>query len=158
LRSVRRYEPFSALQSHLAMSFSVCGRKKLPFAGYSVVKELVEAPSCRLSPPAVLRVRLRPCGRVGTSFTQMGSASNLSSAGTFYPTPPACPMQAEGSRSLSFRRVLPLTTAVRRTRERGWASEPQPSANAGGICNLNEVENTGLEPVTSWLQTRRSPS
>ena len=28
------------------------------------------------------------------------------------------------------------------------------------ICNLTEtlVENTGLEPVTSWLQTRRSPS
>ncbi len=23
---------------------------------------------------------------------------------------------------------------------------------------LNKVENTGLEPVTSWLQTRRSPS
>ena len=27
------------------------------------------------------------------------------------------------------------------------------------IFNLeNLVENTGLEPVTSWLQTRRSPS
>ena len=28
------------------------------------------------------------------------------------------------------------------------------------IGNLTEsvVENTGLEPVTSWLQTRRSPS
>jgi hypothetical protein len=24
--------------------------------------------------------------------------------------------------------------------------------------NRNLVENTGLEPVTSWLQTRRSPS
>jgi hypothetical protein len=23
---------------------------------------------------------------------------------------------------------------------------------------LSKVENTGLEPVTSWLQTRRSPS
>jgi hypothetical protein len=23
---------------------------------------------------------------------------------------------------------------------------------------INQVENTGLEPVTSWLQTRRSPS
>ena len=59
--------PFSALQSAFALTatagFSVCGRKKLPFAGYSVVKE------------------------------------------------------------------------------------PE-----------NLVENTGLEPVTSWLQTRRSPS
>jgi hypothetical protein len=23
---------------------------------------------------------------------------------------------------------------------------------------IEQVENTGLEPVTSWLQTRRSPS
>jgi hypothetical protein len=29
---------------------------------------------------------------------------------------------------------------------------------AGGLTKLNKVENTGLEPVTSWLQTRRSPS
>jgi hypothetical protein len=27
-----------------------------------------------------------------------------------------------------------------------------------GIRQPNKVENTGLEPVTSWLQTRRSPS
>ena len=26
------------------------------------------------------------------------------------------------------------------------------------LSNTNLVENTGLEPVTSWLQTRRSPS
>ena len=41
---------------------------------------------------------------------------------------------------------------------RGGAFGPPPSANAGGICTLTKVENTGLEPVTSWLQTRRSPS
>jgi hypothetical protein len=41
---------------------------------------------------------------------------------------------------------------------RGWAIGPQPSAKAGGLCQVNKVENTGLEPVTSWLQTRRSPS
>src|SRR5215203_58799 len=35
-----------------------CGRKKLPFAGYSVVKE-----SVRLSALQLLEVRLRPCGR-----------------------------------------------------------------------------------------------
>ena len=35
---------------------------------------------------------------------------------------------------------------------------PPPSTNAGGICQPKLVENTGLEPVTSWLQTRRSPS
>jgi len=26
------------------------------------------------------------------------------------------------------------------------------------VVATNNVENTGLEPVTSWLQTRRSPS
>src|SRR5687767_10353131 len=29
---------------------------------------------------------------------------------------------------------------------------------APGLRPQNMVENTGLEPVTSWLQTRRSPS
>ena len=41
---------------------------------------------------------------------------------------------------------------------RGRALGPLPGVNAGGIHGLNTVENTGLEPVTSWLQTRRSPS
>ena len=26
------------------------------------------------------------------------------------------------------------------------------------MAHMNMVENTGLEPVTFWLQTRRSPS
>jgi len=34
-----------------------CGRKKLPFAGYSVVKESVKLPALQL-----LEVRLHPCG------------------------------------------------------------------------------------------------
>jgi hypothetical protein len=49
-------------------------------------------------------------------------------------------------------------------------SRAQPSARLAAIANYdcfelgkpcgspNLVENTGLEPVTSWLQTRRSPS
>ena len=33
------------------------------------------------------------------------------------------------------------------------------ASNPGKPCGSpNLVENTGLEPVTSWLQTRRSPS
>ena len=38
-----------ATGSTLASEDRICGRKKLPFAGYSVVKESVEAFSCRLS-------------------------------------------------------------------------------------------------------------
>ena len=37
-----------------------------------------------------------------------------------------------------------------------------PGEGSGRVRNLVEqpilVENTGIEPVTSWLQTRRSPS
>ena len=35
--------------------------------------------------------------------------------------------------------------------------QPQPRFRVGS-GGKNLVENTGLEPVTSWLQTRRSPS
>jgi hypothetical protein len=54
--------------------------------------------------------------------------------------------------SLTHRGRLPILSA-----RRGYQGTP-PSANAGGIRKLIKVENTGLEPVTSWLQTRRSPS
>jgi hypothetical protein len=33
-----------------------------------------------------------------------------------------------------------------------------PRASGASQTAINLVENTGLEPVTSWLQTRRSPS
>ena len=52
--------------------------------------------------------------------------------------------------SLSLRRHLSLAAP----RWRGLPAEAAASAAPGeGL-----VENTGLEPVTSWLQTRRSPS
>jgi hypothetical protein len=36
---------------------------------------------------------------------------------------------------------------------------PFPRQLVAGRWNLEaDMENTGLEPVTSWLQTRRSPS
>jgi hypothetical protein len=37
-------------------------------------------------------------------------------------------------------------------------SKSQESGRTYPITRSNLVENTGLEPVTSWLQTRRSPS
>src|SRR5260221_5440386 len=83
----------------------VCGRKKLPFAGYSVVKDRWLTHS-QGSPPRF-----------------------VSFARTFYLTRLARPMQA------------------RREARRPY-----------GLHKPNKVENTGLEPVTSWLLTRRSPS
>ncbi len=50
---------------------------------------------------------------------------------------------------------------------RGQRPEPRAVARAAPATHprrrraktlTNLVENTGLEPVTSWLQTRRSPS
>ena len=42
--------------------------------------------------------------------------------------------------------------------QRAWALGPQASPRGLNGLALIKVENTGLEPVTSWLQTRRSPS
>src|SRR5215471_11608324 len=41
---------------------------------------------------------------------------------------------------------------------RGGAFGPPPRPARLNVAPSNKVENTGLEPVTSWLQTRRSPS
>ena len=56
-------------------------------------------------------------------------------------------------------RLQDIQLSKSRTRgpERGFQGSPR-RRKAGGLAELNKVENTGLEPVTSWLQTRRSPS
>ncbi len=91
-----------------------CGRKKLPFAGYSIVKELLLSGG---KDPSVARTLY---------LTPLGWSTARAAGGTIG--------------------------------EAGRRVGPPPSANAGGIRKLSKVENTGLEPVTSWLQTRRSPS
>jgi hypothetical protein len=83
-----------------------CGRKKLPFAGYSIVKE-----------------RCRRRTFVRRNF-------------------------------LSYVRSLARCKRPRRTRLR----VRQPEARHLNAGDERVLENTGLEPVTSWLQTRRSPS
>jgi hypothetical protein len=101
--------------------------EKLPFAGYSVVKERV-----------VLRHSggaLAPCVR-----SHLPAAINLGE-----------------------RRVCQSTSRPKlfRAEARAQARMPELSdsrrAGAHG-ARIDIVENTGLEPVTSWLQTRRSPS
>ena len=48
--------------------------------------------------------------------------------------------------------------AVRlRVRQISFVRRVRGDDRAGGAVKLL-VENTGIEPVTSWLQTRRSPS
>jgi hypothetical protein len=44
------------------------------------------------------------------------------------------------------------------TRASWGFQRPQRAQTPKAFTKPNKVENTGLEPVTSWLQTRRSPS
>jgi hypothetical protein len=87
----RAHDPLAS-DRQLVPSITACDiRKELPFAGYSVVKEL-----------SIL------------------------------------PRRAVIASSTRFETLLPARDVAR--------------------SGKNVVENTGLEPVTSWLQTRRSPS
>src|SRR5262249_6175310 len=107
---------------HATVSYTlrVCGRKKLPFAEYSVVNLLLLGPfgprwltSLARGPKAPLR-----------SFAEVRRL-----AAPLPITDPRC--EAPGV----------------------WLFGPGAEHRV-----TKTVENTGLEPVTSWLQTRRSPS
>jgi hypothetical protein len=94
----------------------VCGRKKLPFAGYSVVKERCR--SCSPDRPAAVSRRER-----------------------------------HSTRRASFSRTCHVRITLRRMQ-----ADLLPPPRRRLRARQGLVENTGLEPVTSWLQTRRSPS
>ena len=86
-------------------------------------------------------IRARPCAsRTGETF------SNSVVAGP--PSPPA---------AASARRPRWLAN---RSSFIGTDSPPSPRLRRATFAYIHErrLENTGLEPVTSWLQTRRSPS
>ena len=112
----------------------VCGRKKLPFAGYSIVKERLKLPVASYQLPVWLE------DRYAVSFSQSCSA--------FFRLPEL----------LILRLSVADSNRCRSTQRRARAVGPRAGVKAGGLHKLHMVENTGLEPVTSWLQTRRSPS
>jgi hypothetical protein len=111
--------------------------EKLPFAGYSVVKD-------------------HSGGNI--------APRNLSEiAGRFPPGTPVAHSLAEPQGPAPFVRLnLDCPKPLKVVSSRFVVYEPRPSAATSqrGLNGLasNKVENTGLEPVTSWLQTRRSPS
>ena len=94
--------------------------KKLPIAGYSVVKESEESAVPRLQ---------------------------LSILPKYYALSTFVVRALQAGRPKFVGRGLP---AHRRASRDGRHPSPESRAKV--------VENTGLEPVTSWLQTRRSPS
>ncbi len=108
----------------------LCGRKKLPFAGYSVVKERsLKLPNCQLSASS----QRRPLARQLLS-KHFGVGQE---------------------RLRSTNRLPPMLRARAYSVQAGLNSK-SPSLSVSA-CE-RRLENTGLEPVTSWLQTRRSPS
>ena len=125
-----------------------CGRKKLPFAGYSVVKEPVETmshqPMERRSRGELLS-KLYFGSRVRETTYRLRRFRSpelaiLTSLGT---NPQARPAK---SNALGRRNRVPNSTPI------------LPAGHWAPAEAIKQVENTGLEPVTSWLQTRRSPS
>jgi len=85
--------------------------------------------------------------------------------------PPSLP-PAASARQARDQVTMPVSYSIRSRREAHWrrdacvpaAGKPCAASAAPKMGRLrpilrkNGVENTGLEPVTSWLQTRRSPS
>ena len=116
----------------------VCGRKKLPFAEYSVVKDQ----SCRASSRQSVYVghrserRLRSAKTIGADVGAGETREPHHSTETFQRARRCWSALATGSSTSHW----PANRSSRTSSERRL------------------VENTGLEPVTSWLQTRRSPS
>ena len=106
-----RAHPPSRAATHRFKNTHCVWSEKLPFAGYSVVKEPASARLRRASARQALALALGP---------------------------------AESRQTLSS----PAVAAAGRLRAEA----------RGANRERRMVENTGLEPVTSWLQTRRSPS
>jgi hypothetical protein len=146
--------------------------EKLPFAGYSVVKD---HPG-EISPRGICR---RPRGLSPGPPFQLAHAQGPKAplrllarrtlASTYSPRPVVRrnfssyrrhSRVCKGKRQVGVPAGLlaALIRLVARVSGETGPAGPPPSANAGGACQSNLVENTGLEPVTSWLQTRRSPS
>jgi hypothetical protein len=168
-----------ALQHAGRLRSDLCGRKKLPFAGYSIVKETGEAHSRQLAAASWWTPLARPASvhiRWLTSPGRHPSGPRLRvpELSILRPLPLArkpCRKVFNRSNRSSHSTALWLPTHLRAPRFRGRA-EPQrfvlpqqprrlarqPKARSHASPGERRLENTGLEPVTSWLQTRRSPS
>ena len=172
----------------------VCGRKKLPFAEYSVVKDQPGG----LRPPdprSSLAGPLRP-----TRFLAARSLAGARRPGSVRSRKPRVRFAALKPRTSITSSLGRCATTAARSRPKpannqamdvgegrpdGLTHSPRTFQRArtsylqsafalriGGQPSLSWlanrsssesrerrlVENTGLEPVTSWLQTRRSPS
>ena len=145
----------------------LCGRKKLPFAGYSVVKEL----AFRSFSVSAVEVRLRCLRQLrrdsfSPNFNVIDQERFRSTGRTFILRPAIARDQAGPFVKLERSELLSISVRLRapRLRRTAFAIRRQPFRGLASRSPLmrqlrrRRLENTGLEPVTSWLQTRRSPS
>jgi hypothetical protein len=176
-----------AFAADAAKTDECCGRKKLPCAEYSVVKDQ----SCRTLPAICLRrvglarhrssaqqtIARRRCARDSiASFAHRNFSKIRLRALRLGETGPAFRMTSGlACRPQPTLPFAPSLSKTPRTRDRSYLANflnslpgPPPlrfgAAAFAGLPSRSPrkerrlVENTGLEPVTSWLQTRRSPS
>jgi hypothetical protein len=122
--------------------------------------------SCRFA-PVEHRFRDQPLSRTlwvtparsrSPGFPILRPAITRDQAGPFEPSEP--PTFAVALRWATYDQLAcGLPTHLRATRYGGRAVPAcHPKLAHRQISERRMVENTGLEPVTSWLQTRRSPS
>jgi hypothetical protein len=140
----------------------VCGRKKLPCAEYSVVKDQVgdSAPKLTKSLAAAFAEQSGNVGHLSERHSRSAKRSVPTS------------VQERRKRPITPPKLFQIALVRRRACARGLTRRRrlQPVLSASAPFGLRRdnfsrtspseklVENTGLEPVTSWLQTRRSPS
>ena len=154
-----------------------CGRKNYRLQDIQLSKNVVEAISCQLSASSCLSARLRAFGaRRGELLSilfdsrpgqQVPRRRTVRVSELVILRSALTPMQARPKTLLRNRRrstpsVRLRASARQPSRNRYWPAWPKPAlpgfVSSGQASAGRRLENTGLEPVTSWLQTRRSPS
>ena len=165
---VTTYRPASALLGTLQSAFAlasygrqvVCGRKNYRLQDIQLSKSFYPPGEKSLG---ILSVVAGFVPRTPGSLHSRGPFAPLRFARpnfSFYPSERCSSRRASTQSDAGPSGPQPRQTpeALANFQCRAGVSGSPRGANAGGICKLNKVENTGLEPVTSWLQTRRSPS
>ena len=125
-------------------------RKKLPFAGYSVVKD--HPRDSRPSDPLTRSL----ASRFVAPLRSRGARLPARSIPLAHSRAAGRPMDLKLF-SVHHRQTLTAFAALVHNLRSALAGLPTVAASAASD-QRRLVENTGLEPVTSWLQTRRSPS
>ena len=151
--------PPTALPTHASAicTLRVCGRKNYRLQDIQLSKITLGTAS-----PNPSRARSRGphdphSARAGRSLAFAPDSPARSLAGPLDPTPlPRARSRSSHSTPMRRRPSIVRCPLYCSGRAGGFSGPSEPATRQSR--RFNWVENTGLEPVTSWLQTRRSPS